>query len=162
LERNKEDLLYIFNELDTDNDGFITFQQYLNFIKKHLGNGIDLDSSRFKVEAPSDVPAEELAFVNAIWDELKVYFDKYDTGAKGFLLEAELKAFVIEVLQETTQRELDYVFWNLFRVDSNSNKEVDFLEFVLLCRFRPPSSCATPERSPSNASTGSSSLERAV
>jgi Ca2+-binding EF-hand superfamily protein len=148
--------------LDTDNDGFITFQQYLNFIKKYLGNGIDLDSSRFKVKASSDVPTEELAFVNAIWDELKAYFDKYDAGAKGFLVETELKAFVVEVLQETTQRELDYVFWNLFRVDSNSNKEVDFLEFVLLLPFRPPSSSATPVRSPSNASTDSSRRERAI
>lgn len=69
--------------------------------------------------------------MNAIWDELKVYFDKYDQGKKTFLNEAELRAFVIEVLNETTERELNYVFWNLFRVDSNSNKEVDFPEFVL-------------------------------
>jgi len=148
--------------LDTDNDGFITFQQYLNFVRKYLGNGIDLDSSRFKAQAPNDIPAEELAFVNAIWDELKVYFDKYDQGAKGFLVETELKAFVVEVLQETTQRELDYVFWNLFRVDSNSNKEVDFLEFVLLCLFRPLSSCVTPERFPSNDSIDSNRLEKVI
>lgn len=68
--------------------------------------------------------------MNAIWDELKVYFDKYDQGKKTFLNEAELRAFVIEVLNETTERELNYVFWNLFRVDSNSNKEVDFPEFA--------------------------------
>lgn len=126
IKPTREDLIYIFKELDTDQDGFITFQQYISFIKKYLGNGIDLDSSRFKVQASSEVPAEEYAFVNAIWDELKVYFDKYDAGKKGFLIETELKAFVVEILQETTQRELDYVFWNLFRVDSNSNKEVDF------------------------------------
>jgi hypothetical protein len=66
------------------------------------------------------------------------------------------------VLQETTQRELDYVFWNLFRVDSNSNKEVDFLEFVFLCLFRPLSSCATLERYLFNASTDNNRLERAV
>jgi Ca2+-binding EF-hand superfamily protein len=65
--------------------------------------------------------------VQAIWDELKRYFDKYDNGKKGYLAEGELRAFVMEVLQETTERELNYVFWNLFRVDSDSNKEVDFL-----------------------------------
>lgn len=58
----------------------------------------------------------------AIWDELKVYFDKYDQGKKGFLNEGELRSFVIEVLNETTERELNYVFWNLFRVDSDANK----------------------------------------
>jgi hypothetical protein len=29
-------------------------------------------------------------------------------------------------LNESSQRELDYIFWNLFRVDGNYNKEVDF------------------------------------
>jgi hypothetical protein len=42
------------------------------------------------------------------------------------LAEGELKAFVMEVLQETTERELNYIFWNLFRVDIDTNKEVDF------------------------------------
>jgi len=37
----------------------------------------------------------------------------------------------MEVLQETSERELNYVFWNLFRVDKDSNKEVEFLEFVI-------------------------------
>lgn len=69
--------------------------------------------------------------MQAIWDELKVYFDRYDNGKKGHLKESELKGFVIEVLQETTERELNYVFWNLSRVDTDSNKEVDFFEFVI-------------------------------
>jgi Ca2+-binding EF-hand superfamily protein len=33
--------------------------------------------------------------VEAIWGELKKYFDKYDQGAKGYLNENELKAFVV-------------------------------------------------------------------
>lgn len=121
-----EDLTYIFNELDTDKDGFITFNQYVNFVRKYLGNGIDLSSSKYSADL-NGVSEEELKFVQAIWDELKVYFDRYDKGAKGHLAEAELKAFVVEVLQETTERELNYVFWNLFRVDVDSNKEVEFL-----------------------------------
>ena len=78
---------------------------------------------------PSSVPgvsAEELAFIELIWAELKKYFDKYDKGAKGYLNEAEIKAFVIEVLQETSQKELDYVFWNIFRVDPDGNKQIEF------------------------------------
>lgn len=121
-----EDLTYIFNELDTDKDGFITFNQYVNFIRKYLGNGIDLSSSKYSADL-NGVSEEELKFVQAIWDELKTYFDRYDKGAKGHLAEPELKAFVVEVLQETTERELNYVFWNLFRVDVDSNKEVEFV-----------------------------------
>ena len=36
------DLEFIFKALDTDKDKFITFQQYSDFIKKYLGNNIDL------------------------------------------------------------------------------------------------------------------------
>ena len=36
-----DDLVFIFKELDTDHDGFITFQQFVDFIRKYLGNGID-------------------------------------------------------------------------------------------------------------------------
>lgn len=67
-----------------------------------------------------------MAFIELIWGELKKYFDKYDIGSKGYLNETELKAFVIEVLQETSQKELDYVFWNIFRVDPDGNKQVEF------------------------------------
>ena len=37
----RDDLIFIFKELDTDHDGFITFQQFVDFIKKYLGNNID-------------------------------------------------------------------------------------------------------------------------
>lgn len=36
----KADLILIFETLDTDKDGFITFEQYINFIKQYLGKGI--------------------------------------------------------------------------------------------------------------------------
>jgi Ca2+-binding EF-hand superfamily protein len=147
--------------LDTDHDGFITFNQYSTFIRKYLGNDIDLSSSKYS-PVVGGVSEEERKFVQAIWDELKKYFDKYDTKSKGYLVESELKAFVVEILQETTERELNYVFWNLFRVDSNANKEVDFVEFVKnnICRHH--SSSITPEKSHFNDSTASRPKERAL
>lgn len=36
----KEDLTEIFKILDTDNDGYLTFAQYIDFIRKYLGLGI--------------------------------------------------------------------------------------------------------------------------
>lgn len=81
-----KDLQYIFSELDTDKDGFITFKQYSDFIRKYLGNGLDLSSSKYKCELDG-VSEEELRFVQAIWDELKRYFDNYDHGKKGYLAE---------------------------------------------------------------------------
>ncbi len=98
----------------------------------------------------------------AIWDELKVYFDKYDQGKKGFLNEGELRSFVIEVLNETTERELNYVFWNLFRVDSDANKEVEFSEFVLFVLFRLHSFSTTLVRFLCRGSTSSNLRARVL
>jgi len=44
------------------------------------------------------VTPEEWEFIEAIWSELKVYFDRYDSGSKGYLSEEDLRKFVIEVL----------------------------------------------------------------
>lgn len=139
IKPTREDLVWIFEQLDTDHDGFITFQQYSDFIKKYLGNNIDLVAKPKPVTDPNGISPEELAFIGALWDELKKYFDKYDKGTKGFLNGEELKLFVMEVLNETSQRELDYVFWNIFRADPNANKEFDFFEFVIIILFRLPS-----------------------
>lgn len=38
----KSDLLGIFEILDTDKDGFISFEQYINFIRHYLGRGLQV------------------------------------------------------------------------------------------------------------------------
>lgn len=56
----REDLEWIFKQLDTDNDGFITFQQFVDFIRKYLGNDIDPWAMRKKKDqqAPTDISEE--------------------------------------------------------------------------------------------------------
>ncbi len=132
--RPENDLLTkVFQIIDTNRDNWITLIEYMNFIRQYLGRGLTVvDDSPKKIKdqpKPSSVPgvsSEELAFIELIWAELKKYFDKYDIGSKGYLNEAEIKAFVIEVLQETSQKELDYVFWNIFRVDPDGNRQIEF------------------------------------
>lgn len=138
---SKEDLTEIFITIDTDKDGFISFSQYLEFIIKYLGIGLDMykEENPKPIEPTGDKPAEitddEWGFINEIWSELKVYFDKYDSGSKGYLNTEDLKRFVIEILHENTQRELDYIFWNLFRVDPNTDRKFEFNEFVIISLF---------------------------
>ncbi len=132
--RPENDLLTkVFQIIDTNRDNWITLVEYMNFIRQYLGRGlIIVDESPKKIKdqpKPSSVPgvsSEELAFIELIWTELKKYFEKYDIGSKGYLNETEIKAFVIEVLQETSQKELDYVFWNIFRVDPDGNRQIEF------------------------------------
>lgn len=38
----KSDLLAIFEILDTDKDGFISFEQYINFIRHYLGRRLQV------------------------------------------------------------------------------------------------------------------------
>ena len=61
-----------------------------------------------------------------IWGELRKYFDEYDVGRKNYLTDEELKKFITNVLNETSQNELDYVFWNMSRVDINANNKTEF------------------------------------
>jgi Ca2+-binding EF-hand superfamily protein len=42
--------------------------------------------------------------IDSIWSELKKYFDLYDKNNKGFLTEAEFKTFIVEVLQEISEK----------------------------------------------------------
>jgi Ca2+-binding EF-hand superfamily protein len=128
------DLTEVFKTIDTDHDGYISFSEYVDFIRKYLGLGIqnepEVKHDVGEVHKPDNVSTEEWDFINEIWGELKTYFDKYDTGAKGYLTEDNMKKFVVEVLQENTQRELDYIFWNFFRVDPNTDRKTEFNEFV--------------------------------
>ena len=47
-----------------------------------------------------------------------------------YLQENELELLVKEVLHETTKKELEYIFWNMFRYDPNGDKNIEFEEFV--------------------------------
>lgn len=47
-----------------------------------------------------------------------------------YLQESELELLVKEVLHETTQNELEYIFWNMFRYDPNNDKNIEFEEFA--------------------------------
>lgn len=129
----QELLTQVFQIIDTNRDNYISLTEYMDFIRKYLGRGLaiidDTPKKIMNVPKPSSVPgvsSEEMDFIDKIWAELKEYFDKYDIGLKTFLNEQEVKAFVMEVLNETSQRELDYVFWNIFRIDPDGNREVQF------------------------------------
>lgn len=80
----RADLAIIFNMIDENKDGYISFQEYFNFVRKYLGNGYELpdveenknkkmnnmNSSRHG-NVPSNVSNEEWEFIQLIWGELK-------------------------------------------------------------------------------------------
>jgi Ca2+-binding EF-hand superfamily protein len=70
-----------------------------------------------------------------LWDKLKVVFEKY-AGHDGEIQTSKVEEIVRDVLGETTPQEIDYVIKNMFRLDTDGNGSVDFLEFVNLYLFR--------------------------
>lgn len=125
-----EDLKEIFKQLDNKFLGFITFDQYTAFVKKSLGGSLEITETPKPVTSSKDLPKEEISMICRIWKKLREYFIKNDNGHKGVLNQEELVTFIKNVLNETSQREIDFVFWNLFRTNSSSNPEVTFETFV--------------------------------
>ena len=95
-----EDLRAIYQIIDTNRNGVVEFSEFTVFIQKYLGVGVKAIQPPAKpvstsVGKPKDISEEEWGFINAIWSELKIYFNKYDTNNKGFLDDQDLKRFVI-------------------------------------------------------------------
>lgn len=121
-------LIQIFGNLDTDKDGFITYDQYITFIRNYLSKRRDnsIDWKRFiEREAPK---TKDEKLYEEIWSDLKALYMHYVKGK--YLQENELELLVREVLHETTQKELEYIFWNMFRYDPNNDKNIEYEEFA--------------------------------
>lgn len=124
----KELLAEIFINLDTDKDEYITFEQYIMFIRNFLSKRRDnsIEWKRF-IELESPKTKDEILYLD-IWSDLKALYMHYVKGK--YLQESELEQLVRQVLHETTQAELEYIFWNMFRYDPNGDKNIEFEEFA--------------------------------
>jgi Ca2+-binding EF-hand superfamily protein len=130
IKHDKALLELIFKNIDTNHDGLISYKEYIAFIRRYLGGHTgDLEGGWWLPDPPvGDSAAEEEAFYGEIWSELRALYKHYVKGE--FLTEQELELLVVQVLNESNKRDLEYVFWNMFRVDPNSDKKIEFEEFV--------------------------------
>ena len=78
-------------------------------------------------------PQEQASqFYIRIFNELRECYNYYLKGTRTFLEKDDVKLLIGDVLKEHNQQELDYVFWNYSRLDTNGDNEVTFEEFVRL------------------------------
>lgn len=134
----------IFDNLDTDKDTFITYKQYLEFIKSCVLTKTNPDLDAFinglfsKVEPAKPVEKKDLTsdenaaegLYTRIWEELRLLFNSYLTAGKTTLGREEIRKLIVEVLTEISAQEQDYVFWNFFRLDKDGDGQISFEEFA--------------------------------
>ena len=116
----------VFKFIDTNHDGFISYKEYMAFVRKYLGGRICNED--FKDPLEDDKSGTEDAFYGSIWSELRQIYGHY-TKTK-FLNADELKLLVNEVLKEYKKSDMEYIFWNMFRVDPNKDANIEFEEFA--------------------------------
>lgn len=128
---SSQTLSQIFLRLDTNRDGFITYLEYFQFLLSilNINNSGLLNFFNNGLFAIGD---DDLVndFYGRIWNELRELFNHYLKGGEKTLGRTEVKLLIADVLKEHSQSELDYVFWNYFRLDKDGNDEVEFEEFV--------------------------------
>ena len=164
----------IFDHLDTNRDGYITYKQYLEFIRSCVLTRTNPELDAFinsLFSRPREVKAlpkkpmtveEEKAerFYSKIWEELRALYNSYLTPGHTTMDPINVRKLIIEVLKEVSKQEHDYVFWNFFRLDRDGDGHVTFEEFVSCLLFRPPTSSPTRLRSPCRGSTTTKTTAR--
>lgn len=62
-----------------------------------------------------------------LWGKLRTIYNNFSKGSEEIKIQA-VEQFVVDVLKEDNQNELDYVMKNIFRLDADGSGTVSFLE----------------------------------
>lgn len=152
LDPLREELETLFKGIDKNEDGFISVHEFLKFVKIYLAGNVDVDDLLIRVfeyalvkheekETKKIKMKKELAkmiplrrgqskqvkeVVTQLYTDLKLIFDKYDHNNDEALDDKELEGLLRGVLKENSQQELDYIFWNMFRIDKKGKGAIEF------------------------------------
>ena len=140
---NSQTLIQIFARLDTNRDGYISYLEYFQFLLlilniPHNANLLNFfNNGLFAITNGNDNNNDKTGdekqandFYSRVWNELRELFNHYLKGGAKTLGRNEVKLLIADVLREQSQSEIDYVFWNYFRLDKDGNDSVEFEEFV--------------------------------
>ena len=118
----------VFKIIDTNGDGFISYKEFMAFIRKYFGGRISIEDFKDPFDGKTEPTEEE--FYGHIWRELREIYKHYTKGK--FLNKEELRVLINEVLKEYKKSDMEYIFLNMFRVDPNKDSNIEFEEFVSL------------------------------
>ena len=150
----KESAKKLFQQLDTNGDGYLTFQEFSEMIIDHFGiigncpREDELINDLFTLadgNGAFNMKDEKLNFseffkVVSVFPEhfttvkealCKVIFRMIDTDNDGFLSQRELTSFLKKIGVDFTQEEIKAL---ITRIDIDKNEKIDFEEFFSLYR----------------------------
>jgi len=117
----------VFNEMDTDGDGEVTFRELCKLMFRHVREA-ELEAMMDLVkppEAPPPPPKAELT--QDAKEQIKALFKMYDKNKDGKLSVAELKKNV-----STYRDDADLLKEELAKFDENGDGAIDYKEFEAL------------------------------
>ena len=152
LDKFKQAILYkIFAKIDKNNDGLITFEEYLDWVKRflavvrYIGDEFyvaedDDELDRSDPFEPDHTPVNnhtkfvfsDYSFSKKVRARVYELLVPYDFDRNQQFNEAEINAALTGLLRED-ENELKYVTRNVFRYDRDNNKEVTYDEFTNFC-----------------------------
>lgn len=126
----QDDLTRIFQFIDTDRDGYISYSEYFTFIRNYLG-------SKRQITQPIEIPNIPVKRYNSIEEEVGEnirertikLLSKYDVNKDLQFQKSEIIELLREVFGES-KIEIDYVILNVARYDSNGDGEVTYDELA--------------------------------
>uniref|UniRef100_A0ACD6A927 Uncharacterized protein n=1 Tax=Avena sativa TaxID=4498 RepID=A0ACD6A927_AVESA len=106
LEPTDQELNDMMREVDTDGNGVIDFQEFLNLIARKIKDGDDDE-------------------------ELKEAFEVLDKDQNGFISPVELRAVMISLGEKMTDEEVEQM---INEADTDGDGQVNYDEFVLMMK----------------------------
>lgn len=109
---SKEELEILLNSVDTDRNGVIDLNEFIDVMRGHLYNG------------PEDgAPTPE--------DELREAFSVFDKDGNGFISAEELKSALLNLGEKLEDHEIRAM---IAAADRDGNGEIDYEEFIAMMK----------------------------
>lgn len=112
LNPTKEELGILLDSVDTDGNGVIDFDEFVDVMKGYLHNGPD-----------DGAPTAD--------DELREAFSVFDKDGNGFITAEELKSALLNLGEKMEDSEIKAM---IAAADKDGNGEIDYEEFIDMMR----------------------------
>jgi len=125
---SNSDLIALFQYLDTNGDGFISYLEWFRFVRQFLGSRRGLEGLTNDAPAITD-KVETVSKQEAFGDEIREatlrLIKKYDANFNLLFETSEIIHIMKDVFNEN-QNEIDYVVKNVFRYDRDNDGMVTY------------------------------------